>query len=157
MARFRSRLKLNPDTRCWEWTGAKNNSGYGTIAAADQKLRLGQEAAKLTTHRFSYYMLVGPVPRGEVIRHLCHNKLCCNPKHLTTGSHSENQKDTVEIKGINTQVLSEQDVAFLRNTYAGKRNPRGTVNRLAAEYKVARQTITNAIRGRTFKRTYQNE
>lgn len=33
---------------------------------------------------------------GEVVRHMCHNRLCINPIHLTHGTQRENIRDTRE-------------------------------------------------------------
>jgi len=59
-------------TGCWEWQGARSN-GYGRISFRGQ-LR--------PTHRVVFEMVVGPIPAGMQIDHLCLNKACCNPRHL---------------------------------------------------------------------------
>lgn len=63
---------------CWIWNGSVLDNGYGQI-------RAGQKA-----HRFFYEHLVGPVPEGLVLDHLCRNKLCVNPDHLRPVTHQEN-------------------------------------------------------------------
>jgi hypothetical protein len=57
---------------CWLWTGA-NWNGYGQIRA-DNRVRL--------VHRVSYELLVGPIPEGFQIDHLCRVHNCVNPAHL---------------------------------------------------------------------------
>jgi hypothetical protein len=54
---------------CWLWTGAKNPKGYGKIS-------------QRYAHRMVYEALVGPIPEGLVIDHLCRNTSCVNPAHL---------------------------------------------------------------------------
>lgn len=50
----------------------------------------GQDRA----HRFVFYVLDEQMPYEEkVIRHLCHNPLCMNPVHLTTGERGDNNHD----------------------------------------------------------------
>lgn len=35
----------------------------------------------------------GELPKGKLIRHLCHNQLCCNIDHLAIGTAKENRED----------------------------------------------------------------
>lgn len=58
---------------CWTWTGALNSRGYGCV---------GIDGKSQLIHRVAYQLLVGPIPAGLQIDHLCQNKRCCNPAHL---------------------------------------------------------------------------
>ena len=58
---------------CWIWLGSSNDEGYGQIKAN------GRSAY---THRLSYELLVGPIPQGKVLDHLCRVRQCVNPSHL---------------------------------------------------------------------------
>ena len=68
---------------CWEWQGARDPSGYGSIK------RMGK---KTNTHKASYEHHVGPVPEGLDLDHLCRNRICCNPEHLEPVTRSINAK-----------------------------------------------------------------
>jgi hypothetical protein len=57
---------------CWVWTGGTRN-GYG---------RTTWNSRRDYVHRVMWEMLVGPIPDGLQIDHLCRVKLCCNPDHL---------------------------------------------------------------------------
>jgi hypothetical protein len=72
--------RIDASGPCWLWTGASSN-GYGHICV-DYKRHL--------VHRFVYEMLVGPIPRGLTLDHLCRVPLCCNPDHLEPVTHAEN-------------------------------------------------------------------
>jgi len=66
---------------CWLWTGSVTNQGYGSFRV---------DGVSTTAHRAAYEALVGPVPAGLVLDHLCRNRRCCNPKHLDPVSQREN-------------------------------------------------------------------
>ena len=70
-----------PNTGCWLWFGASSD-GYGVRYA-----RPGEEAA---AHREVYRRLVGPVPTGLVMDHLCRTPSCVNPAHLEPVTCREN-------------------------------------------------------------------
>ena len=79
-ARFWARVDKT-DT-CWLWTGKPDpQTGYGTISV------LGP---KVAVHRFSYELLVGPIPEGLQIDHLCRVRTCVNPAHLEPVTQAEN-------------------------------------------------------------------
>lgn len=71
MARFWP--KVVPTGFCWNWIAGSTHDGYGRIEIAGKK--------KLA-HRLAYEYLVGPIPEGLVIDHLCRNRACVNPDHL---------------------------------------------------------------------------
>jgi len=44
----------------------------------------------MTAHRAVYQLLVGPIPLGLQIDHLCRNRVCVNPAHLEAVTQREN-------------------------------------------------------------------
>lgn len=68
---------------CWEWTGAKCSSGYGSV---------WMEGKCKSAHRAVYEWLVGPIPAGLVIDHLCRNRACVHPKHMELVTPLENHR-----------------------------------------------------------------
>lgn len=74
---------------CWVWTKYVNSYGYGTI-----KINRKTEF----THRVSYKLFVGSIPKGLELDHLCSNPACLNPDHLEAVTHAENVRRS-KVKG----------------------------------------------------------
>lgn len=70
-------------TRCWLWTGSLTDRGYG------DRFRL-DDGRKQAPHRVAYELLVGPIPDGLFIDHLCRVRHCVNPLHLEPVTCQEN-------------------------------------------------------------------
>ena len=84
-----------PTGFCWEWVGARTRSGYGQVC------RPGR--AVVYAHRWAYEYLVGPIPDGMELDHLCRNPLCVNPDHLETVTHAENTRRSRNPAGLNAR------------------------------------------------------
>lgn len=67
---------------CWEWTGAKNADGYGTIWSFRKSVGTHREIKRIA----------GFIVDGLAIDHLCRNVSCCNPSHLECVTVSENTR-----------------------------------------------------------------
>lgn len=65
--------KVEKTETCWLWRGGKDGRGYGIIRAAGRLQK---------AHRVTYELLVGPIPEGMQIDHLCRVKGCVNPAHM---------------------------------------------------------------------------
>lgn len=68
---------------CWEWTGARSRNGYGNV-----KIKGRNQVA----HRAVWELLVGPIPAGLQLDHLCRNKGCVMPDHLEPVTPKENTR-----------------------------------------------------------------
>lgn len=69
---------------CWWWMGELDRHGYGRVRVSSPQRR------STGAHRAVYEELVGPVPEGLEIDHLCRNPRCVNPGHLEPVTHAEN-------------------------------------------------------------------
>lgn len=74
---------------CWEWTGTRNNRGYGTFSLYFSG-RKPSPYKSILAHRFSYESFIGPIPDGLQIDHLCRVRHCVNPNHLEPVTAREN-------------------------------------------------------------------
>lgn len=66
---------------CWLWTGTTIKGGYGRFTSGGHKI---------LAHRFAYELLVGPVPGGFELDHLCRVPSCANTTHVEPVSHQVN-------------------------------------------------------------------
>lgn len=81
-ARFWKRVeKQDTQPFCWTWKGCLSTKGYAQVRINNRLW---------TVHRLAYEMLVGPIPPGLVVDHLCRNRACCNPVHLEPVTSREN-------------------------------------------------------------------
>lgn len=71
---FWSLIARGSEYECWLWQGGLTSKGYGRFSVG----RHGNVVA----HRFAYELLIGPIPDGLVIDHLCRNRACQNPAHM---------------------------------------------------------------------------
>ena len=74
---FRSKVGVCEVTGCWLWKAQISSTGYGVYRSKP-------------SHRFAYTALVGEIPDGLQIDHLCRNRACCNPGHLEPVTCREN-------------------------------------------------------------------
>lgn len=77
-ARFTDKVFVFGD--CWLWVGAKQGKGYASFGWGGR--RPNGNSRTVLAHRFAYEVLVGPIPAGLTLDHLCRNHACVNPDHL---------------------------------------------------------------------------
>ena len=73
--------KVNKTEACWLWNAAQSADGYGQFKANRRQVK---------AHRFAYELLVGPIPDGLQLDHLCRIRHCVNPAHLEPVTPKEN-------------------------------------------------------------------
>lgn len=98
--RAMARIQEDPASGCWVWTGGRGGGRgcpYGVIKVAGRCVLV---------HRLVYEALVGPVPEGLTLDHLCRNTLCSRPDHLEPVTNRENTIRGVGPSAVNSRKAS---------------------------------------------------
>lgn len=96
LVRLRALYAVDRETGCWVWAGNKDRLGYG---------RFGYQGRLHLAHRASYALLIGDIPEGMDLDHLCRNPSCINPAHLEAVTHRENARRG--LAGANERMKTE--------------------------------------------------
>lgn len=88
-AQFSKRVILGGPEECWGWSGKFDRLGY---------TRIHNTNGTTYGHRMAYEFMVGPIPNGMELDHICRNRGCVNPAHLRVCTHSENLRNTGRMK-----------------------------------------------------------
>ena len=83
--------RIDKTDTCWLWIGATSANGYGVTSAGNGNRLVG-------AHRRVYELLVGPIPEGLQLDHLCRVRNCVNPAHLEPVTPSVNQQRMGAVK-----------------------------------------------------------
>lgn len=70
---------------CWLWARTITNHGYGL-----HFYTIDGKSKRISAHRLMYEQLVGAIPEGLVLDHLCRVRRCVNPEHLEPVTNVEN-------------------------------------------------------------------
>jgi hypothetical protein len=85
IGRFWARVEKSETFECWPWTLTWRKDGYGEFRLPGRVV---------LAHRFAF---MASNDRWEiedlVVRHSCDFPACCNPAHLSVGTHSDNVAD----------------------------------------------------------------
>lgn len=123
--------KVAQNGRCWHWLGAVGRDGYGAS-------RWNGSVKK--AHRISWELAHGtPVPKGVILRHRCHNRICVRPAHLQLGTYADNRRDMLEAgrERATGRILSDTRREELHGAFREGRS----ILKLSAEFGVSRGSL----------------
>ena len=134
-----SRIRINKETNCWEWQGARNPKGYG---------RLTLWYKMWYSHRLAYTIWKGPIPEKRFVCHHCDTPPCCNPDHLFLATHRENFIDAAN-KGRVGKLLSPKQVREIKLTLRDRKE----LNLLSVALKcnIPKHTVTAISANQIYK------
>lgn len=131
---------------CWIWRGSRLPSGYGKFK-------------KKLTHRISWELHNGPIPKGLLVCHHCDNPPCVRPDHLFLGTVKTNAQDMVRkgrchpprLRGEQQgrAKLTETDVRFIRAHYVRGSLEFGAKS-LARKFSVAGSLVQRIVTGKSW-------
>lgn len=136
--------KVDQSGECWNWTASCDRKGYGRFTVAHD--------VKVGAHRFAYEQVVGAIPDGLDLDHLCRNRACVNPNHLEPVSHKENVRrgESWLTSASKTHCPSGHEYAG-GNLYVrpsdGARMCRSCVRSHAANYRQRKRAAANTPTG----------
>ena len=119
--RFWNKVEILSPKQCWHWQASTQSSGYGAFAYTPKRI--------VTAHRVSWALANnnGELPDSKlVVMHLCDNKLCVNPSHLTLATVAVNNLDAIK-KGIRLSIEEHVGIPIL-NQFCRHGHPRTTEN-----------------------------
>jgi hypothetical protein len=143
--RFWAKVQKGAPDACWPWTGnaagGRNGGRYGqfTITVGPNQQR------HLGAHVYAYELTYGPVPDGLEVLHACDRAICCNPAHLSAGTHAENVRQAVErgrhhVPRPNKQKVSDGQVETMLAM-------RASGLQIAAHFDVTKSLVSQICRG----------
>ena len=134
MERFWS--KVYKGDGCWLWTG-RLSGGYGVFDYG---------GGSQLSHRISLATTAGRWPE-QCVLHACDNKRCVNPKHLSEGTHADNNRDRAAKGRSAKRRPNKLTLDGLWEVYRQRRRGR-TLESVASEFGVSVSFVSKLALGR---------
>lgn len=138
-----TKVVIDNETGCWNYTGTIHTNGYGVISIKNKYFYV---------HRIAFTLKIGFLPVEEKVCHTCDNKICINPEHLYKGSQQDNINDREKQKRVRVKLprenkrfklLSIEEKEEVRHSYRLGQKPKD----IAIHFEIEESKIWEAILG----------
>jgi len=128
------------DDGCWLYTGGRHPHGYGVIK---------QHGVSLLVHRIAYEIFIGELPDGLNVRHLCAERSCFNPAHLSVRDVSTRKRKPSECRGERhaSSKLNPEKVDEIRRRHSAGE----TLAAIAKDHGISKQAVWNVAQRISWK------
>lgn len=133
--RFDTYVEQPDGNGCWNWTGRKDDKGYGQFQIMSKR----QERS----HRLAFKFENGQIPPGLIVRHKCDNPSCVNPSHLELGTVQDNVMDRNLRQRGRYRYIPDSEIRDMRVDYDGGMKKAA----IARKYGVSKTTAGRIING----------
>ena len=110
--RFWGKVSFGPG--CWLWIQSTDRDGYGVFRLNNAQVR---------SHRVTYEIKHGSIPKGFCVCHICDTTGCVRPSHLFLGTSKDNKRDAMSKardscgeKHFNSKLTEEQIKLIRKDT-----------------------------------------
>lgn len=131
---------------CVEWTGTKNNAGYGLIRFSMQRGDSYKPSIPVSrAHYMAYHNII--LERHQHVCHKCDNRACVNIKHLFLGSSKDNMQDCIA-KGrkAKTHAYHHRERKFTNEQIEEIRKAPGTLREVCEKYGISNPYLSKLRR-----------
>lgn len=146
IARFWDKVNIRNTDQCWPWKASTRGRGdniYGQFKLNDKMFQ---------SHRISWYLSNGDIPKGKLICHNCDNSLCCNPSHLYCGTQKDNIQDRSRRNRVDCSVYAHSmslysgEIWLVRKLYVAGIKQKD----IAKMFKTSQPTISTVLRSNKY-------
>lgn len=98
-------INIRHKDECWLYNGSTFSGRYG---------RFFMDGKAFCAHRVVYELEKGDIGKGLFVMHICNNKLCCNPNHLTLVTNKDNQLHASQSNAFPLGVDGIRGVSYIK-------------------------------------------
>ncbi len=137
-----------------DWSKCVIFSGPGSAKGGYGRINVSLEGVvrSFAAHRIAYELHNGDLSNDLIVRHVCHNPRCINPRHLKCGTHKQNAQDRIAAqrcasqrgaKNGNAKTTEEDREEIRRRRASGE-----TLKTIAADYGIHFSTVSAIMKSR---------